>query len=173
MSAKDEILLANEAFAREFELGGLAAPPRRRFAVLTCMDARIDPARVLGLRPGDAHILRNAGAIVTPDALRSLVISHWELGTQEAFVIGHTACGMTGFTNETLRRKLASFGTNADELDFMPFRDVTESVREGVRLILESPYLPEPYTARGFVYDVASGRLQEVTETLDPVAGRV
>jgi carbonic anhydrase len=162
MSARNETLPANEEFAREFEWGGLRAPPSRRLAVVTCMDARIEPLRMLGLRPGEAHVLRNAGAIVTDDVLRSLVISHWELGTQEAFVIGHTDCGMASFTNETLRRKLASFGVPDTSTDFLPFRDVEQSVRRGVQLIAASPLLPEPYRVHGFVYDVADGRLREL-----------
>jgi carbonic anhydrase len=159
---RDELLRANEEFARAFGWGTLQAPPAKRFSVVTCMDARIDPLRLLGLDAGDAHVIRNAGGLVTDDALRSLVISHWELGTQEAFVIGHTACGMVSFTNETLRRKLASFGVDASELDFLPFRDLDERIRESVRRIQESPLLPEPYAAYGFVYDVATGRLRDV-----------
>jgi carbonic anhydrase len=160
---RDEILRANEEFAEAFAWGTLQAPPAKRVSVVTCMDARIDPLRLLGLQAGEAHIVRNAGGLVTDDALRSLVISHWELGTQEAFVIGHTACGMTGFTNETLKRKLASYGVEAGSFDFLPFGDLEESIRAGVRRIEESPLLPEPYRAHGFVYDVATGRLREVT----------
>jgi carbonic anhydrase len=160
---RDEIVRANEEFARSFGWGTLQAPPAKRVAVVTCMDARIDPLRALGFETGEAHIIRNAGGIVTDDALRSLVISHWELGTQEAFVIGHTACGMTTFTNDHLRRKLAGHGVDAGEMDFQPFADLDESVRAGVRRIEESPLLPSPYRAHGFVYDVATGRLREVT----------
>jgi carbonic anhydrase len=163
MSARDEILQANSDFADTFTWGDLRAPPARRLSVVTCMDARIDPLRLLGLQPGDAHVIRNAGGLVTDDALRSLVISHWELGTQEVLVIAHTDCGMTRFTNDTLRRKLAAFGIDA-ALDFLPFRDVDESIRDSLRRITESPLLPETYGARGFVYDVASGRLHEVEQ---------
>lgn len=162
MSARDEILHANSDFARTFAWGHLGAPPSRRLSVVTCMDARIDPLRVLGLQPGEAHVIRNAGGLVTDDVLRSLVISHWELGTQEAFVIGHTDCGMASFTNDTLRRKLGAFGIDASSLDFLPFDDLAESVREGLRRIDESPLLPEPYRAHGFVYDVVVGRLRQV-----------
>jgi carbonic anhydrase len=161
MSARDEILQANSDFADAFAWGHLRGPPSRRLSVVTCMDARIDPLRLLGLQPGDAHVIRNAGGLVTDDALRSLVISHWELGTQEALVIAHTDCGMTRFTNDTLGRKLAAFGIDAT-LDFLPFRDVDESIRDSLRRITESPLLPETYNVRGFVYDVASGRLREV-----------
>ena len=164
VSVRDEILRANEEFAREFDRGNLRAPPARRLAVVTCMDARIAPASLLGLAPGDAHVIRNAGGLVTDDALRSLVISHWELGTQEAVVIGHTGCGMTSFTDETLRRKLVSFGVDeiATSIEFLAFRDLEESIRASVQRINESPLLPEPYAAYGFVYDVADGRLHEV-----------
>jgi carbonic anhydrase len=165
VSVRDEILRANEEFAREFGGGHLRPSPARRFAVVTCMDARIDPANLLGIAPGDAHVIRNAGGLVTDDALRSLVISHWELGTQEAVVIGHTGCGMTSFTDETLRRKLVSLGVDASasEIDFLAFRDLEESIRASVRRVLESPLLPDPYTAYGFVYDVADGCLREVS----------
>ena len=164
MSVRDEILRANEEFAREFDRGHLRPPPTRRFAVVTCMDARLDPASLLGIAPGDAHVIRNAGGLVTDDALRSLVISHWELGTQEAAVIGHTGCGMTNFTNDTLRRKLVSLGVDegAGSIDFLPFSDLEEAIRSSVRRISESPFLPDPYVAYGFVYDVADGRLREV-----------
>ncbi len=162
MSARDEILQANDEYARAFEWGHLRAPPSRRFSVVTCMDARMDLFRVLGLRPGEAHIIRNAGGLVTDDALRSLVVSHWELGTQEAFVIGHTGCGMASFTNDTLRRKLGAFGIDAGSVDFLAFPDVDESVRESLRRIAESPLLPDGYRAYGFVYDVADGRLRAV-----------
>jgi carbonic anhydrase len=158
----DEIVRANEEFARDFDLGHLQASPSRRFAVVTCMDARIDPIRLLGLEPGEAHVIRNAGGLVTDDALRSLVISHWELGTQEALVIAHTGCGMVNFTNETLGRKLESYGVDASSMDFLAFSDLDESVRRSLNRIAESPLLPDPYRARGFVYDVATGLLREV-----------
>src|SRR6266849_300644 len=107
MSIRDEIQAANERYAAAFQKGELPMPPGRRFAVVTCMDARLDPARFLGLEEGDAHVIRNAGGLVSEDALRSLVISHWLLGTQQAFVIAHTDCGMLTFTNQQLQAKLA------------------------------------------------------------------
>src|ERR671935_2591560 len=106
MAAYDEIVSANDRYASEFDRGDLPMPPGRRFAVVTCMDARLDPAKFLGLKEGDAHVIRNAGGLVTDDALRSLVISHHLLGTQEAFVIGHEDCGMLTFENEDLQGKL-------------------------------------------------------------------
>src|SRR5438876_8031577 len=105
MPARDQLLAANETYASGFAKGDLAAPPARRFAVVTCMDARIDPAKALGLEEGDAHVIRNAGGLVTDDALRSLVISHWELGTEEVFVIAHTGCGLFMLDNNALRAK--------------------------------------------------------------------
>jgi carbonic anhydrase len=164
MSALDQLLAANERYASGFAKGDLPMPPGRRFAVVTCMDARLDPAKFLGLDEGDAHVIRNAGGLVTDDALRSLVISHWLLGTQEAFVIAHTDCGMLTFTNDDLRSKLAAeAGADASGTDFHPFSDLDESVRGSVRKIAESPLLPDSFAATGYVYDVTSGRLREVT----------
>ncbi|HXY85079.1 MAG TPA: carbonic anhydrase [Gaiellaceae bacterium] len=159
MPVREEILSANEDYASSFTKGELPIPPARRFAVVTCMDARIDPARALGLEEGDAHVIRNAGGLVSDDALRSLVISHHLLGVQEAIVIGHEGCGMLTFTNDDLHGKL---GADADDIDFLPFGDLDQSVRSSVRRIEESPLLPDSFTATGFVYDVTSGRLREV-----------
>ncbi len=163
MSVRDEVLAANERYAAAFDKGGLAIPPARRLAVVTCMDARLDPAAFLGLALGDAHVIRNAGGLVTDDALRSLIISHWLLGTREVLVVAHTDCGMLTFTNDDLRRRLSEeTGKDAGELDFHPFADLEESVRASVRRVRESPFLPDSFAASGFVYDVRSGRLREV-----------
>jgi carbonic anhydrase len=159
MAIVDEIQAANTEYSAGFDKGSLPMPPARRFAVVTCMDARLDPAKFLGLAEGDAHVIRNAGGVVSDDAIRSLVISHHLLGTQEAVVIGHTDCGMVTFTNEDLRGRL---GPEAEHVDFLPFPDVAARVRESVRTIEESPLLPDSFSATGFVYDVASGRLQPV-----------
>jgi len=160
MSIRDEITQANERHAAGFLKGELPMPPARRFAVVTCMDARLDPAKFLGLEEGDAHVIRNAGGLVSDDALRSLVISHWLLGTHEAFVIAHTDCGMLTFTNDVLHERLPPEGR---EVDFLPFSDLEESVRSSLRRIRESPLLPDDFRVSGFVYDVQSGRLREVT----------
>jgi carbonic anhydrase len=163
MSVRDELETANEAYASQFSKGDLPMPPGRRFAVVTCMDARLVPAKFLGLDEGDAHVIRNAGGLVTDDALRSLVISHWLLGTQEAFVIAHTDCGMLTFTNDDLHSKLADeTGADPSGIDFHPFSDLDESVRGSVRKVAESPLLPDSFAATGYVYDVTSGRLREV-----------
>ena len=156
MPVLDEIRSANDAYASSFGKGNLPMPPGRRFAVVTCMDARLDPAKFLGLDEGDAHVIRNAGGLVTDDAIRSLAISHHLLGTQEALVIAHTDCGMLTFQNEDLQQKLDT------DVDFQPFGDLEESVRASVRRIEESRLLPESFAVRGFVYDVRSGRLAEV-----------
>ena len=161
MAIADEVSAANERYAQAFTNGDLPMPPGRRFAVVTCMDARLDPARFLGLEEGDAHVIRNAGGIVTADALRSLVISHHLLGTQEAFVIGHSDCGMLTFTDDELRERL---GPDAADVDFHAFPDLAERVRQSVAAIRASALLPESFGAHGYVYDVRSGRLQEVAQ---------
>ncbi len=163
MAVTDELLKANEQYAAQFAKGALPLPPARRTAVLVCMDARIDPAKVLGLQEGDAHVIRNAGGRASDDALRSLAISHKLLGTQEFLVIHHTDCGMQTFTNEQLRDQLRrDLGADASEIDFLPFSDLEESVREDVRRVRTSPLIPDTIAVRGFVYDVQTGRLSEV-----------
>jgi carbonic anhydrase len=159
MGIVDEVTAANREHASRFEHGDLAAPPRRRFAVVTCMDARLDPAKFLGLSEGDAHVIRNAGGIVSDDALRSLAISHHLLGTGEALVIGHTECGMATVRNEDVRARI---GPAAEAVDFLTFEDVVSSVRESVGAIESSPLLPDSFGATGFVYDVRTGKLDPV-----------
>jgi carbonic anhydrase len=159
VSVVEEIRSANDSYASEFGKGELPMPPARRFAVVTCMDARLDPAKFLGLEEGEAHVIRNAGGVVEDDALRSLVISHHLLGTQEALVIGHTDCGMLTFQNEDLHSRL---GPESESIDFLPFPDVAARVRESVETIERSPLLPDSFSATGFVYDVKSGRLDPV-----------
>lgn len=163
MSVLAEVLSANDSYATDFAKGSLAMPPARRFVVLTCMDARLDPARALGLEEGDAHVIRNAGGLASDDAIRSLVISHHLLGTQEAFVIGHSDCGMLTFSNDELRRTLRERqGIETSHLDFQPFPDCGERVAASVRRIRESRLLPESYAVHGFLYDVRTGRLEAV-----------
>ena len=161
----DVLQSANEIYAGEFRKGDLPMPPGRRLAIVTCMDARLDPARFLGLEEGDAHVIRNAGGLVTEDAVRSLVISHWLLGTQEVAVLAHTDCGMLTFSNDDLRARLrAEAGADASDVDFRPFPNLEASVRASVQTIRESPLLPDSLAVSGWVYDVRSGRINEVAE---------
>ncbi len=163
MSVVPELLTANARYAATFAQGDLPMPPARRVAILTCMDARLDPAKALGLEEGDAHVLRNAGGRASPDALRSLIISQQLLGTREVVVIHHTDCGMLTFTNEELRAQCRDrFGQEPRDLDFLPFADVAQSVREDVTAIRASPFIPGEVPVVGFIYDVRSGRLEAV-----------
>jgi carbonic anhydrase len=165
MAERDVLQAANEVYADGFSKGDLPMPPGRRLAVVTCMDARLDPAKCLGLEIGDAHVIRNAGGLATDDAVRSLVISHWLLGTQEVVVVAHTDCGMLTFSNDDLRSKLRDeAGADASDVDFRPFPDLEESVRESVQTIRESPLLPDSLEVSGWIYDVHSGRINEVAE---------
>jgi carbonic anhydrase len=166
MSVLPELLAANELYAAAFNKGELPTPPARKVAILVCMDARIDPAKALGLEEGDAHVIRNAGGRAA-DALRSLVISHALLGTREIVVIHHTDCGMLTFTNELLRKKLTdelgpTAGAVANAIDFLPFPDLDQGVRDDVAMIRSSPLIPKDIPVTGFVYDVRTGRLREV-----------
>jgi carbonic anhydrase len=165
MSITDEVLSANKDYAAKFDGGGLAMPPARKLAILACMDARISVEKLLGLKTGDAHIIRNAGGIATEDALRSLIISHHLLGTQEFIVINHTDCGMVTFTDEQLYSKLEEqTGISAVvPTQFHAFKDVEGNVRRQIARIKNHPYVRN-IPVRGFVFDVKSGRLNEVTE---------
>ena len=163
MSVVPELREANRAYAATFANAGLAAPPARRLAVVTCMDARLDPAKFLGLADGDAHVIRNAGGLVTDDALRSLIVSHWHLGTQEAVVVAHEQCGMLTFSNREFQQELEQkTGHDARGIDFLPFDDLDGAVRASMTRVRESPFLPESFGVTGFVYDVSTGELREV-----------
>ncbi len=162
MSVIDELVQANAEYAATFDRGDLPMPPGRRLAIVTCMDARIIPSRALGLEEGDAHVIRNAGGRAR-DALRSLIISQRLLGTNEIAVIHHTDCGMLTFTNPDLHAKVKQdLGADSTAIDFLPFSDVEESVREDVEFLLSSPLTQSDIPIRGFVYDVRNGRLTEV-----------
>ena len=162
MSVTDELLQANEGYASAFTKGDLPIPPAKQTIVVTCMDARLLPSRFLGLEEGDAHVIRNAGGRVQ-DALRSIVISQRLLGTNEVLVIHHTECGMQTFKNEDLYAKVEQdLGADASDIDFLPFPDLEQSVRDDVRFLKESPLVPDDVSIRGFVYDVKSGKVTEV-----------
>jgi carbonic anhydrase len=166
MSLVPEFLSANEQYAASFSKSDLPMPPARKVAVLVCMDARIDPAKALGLEEGDAHVIRNAGGLAT-EAIRSLAISQELLGTREIIVIHHTDCGMLTFTNDVIRAKLAedlgpAAGAAAQSVDFLPFPDLEQSVRDDLEIIRSSPLLRHDVPVTGFVYDVTTGRLQRV-----------
>ena len=161
-----EFVAANEHYAAQFAKADLPMPPGRKVAVVVCMDARIDPAKALGLEEGDAHVIRNAGGRAE-DAIRSLAISQELLGTREIVVVHHTDCGMLTFTNDDIREKLgATNGPDcaqvAHQIDFLPFPDVEQSVRDDVAAIKASPILRKGVPVSGFVYDVKTGRIHQV-----------
>lgn len=164
MSVTDEVLQANEAYSQNFDLGQLPIPPARKLAIVACMDARLSVEQVLGLKAGDAHVIRNAGGIVTEDALRSLIISHHLLGTEEIIIINHTDCGMLKFKDSALRAQLqAKTGAIASEpKHFHAFGDLEENVRRQIDRVATHPWIPRHIPVRGFIYDVKTGRLQEV-----------
>ena len=147
--------------------GALEAPPRLHTVVLTCMDARSDPVRVLGFDLGDVHVLRNAGAVVTPDVLRSIMISQQALGTTEIMVVGHTNCGMGSVTEDELRERIVSSTGHEPPMALGTFADVEEHVREGVQRLRGEPLLGATTVARGFVYDVTDGAVREVEVEAD------
>jgi carbonic anhydrase len=164
MSVIDEVLAANEIYSRTHELRRLTPRPERRLAILTCMDTRLS-IQTLGLKTGDAHIIRNAGGIVTEDSLRSLVISHYLLDTQEFMVINHTDCGLMLATEQDLRTRIQNrSGTAAvSPAFFYAFQNIDENVRHQLQKLRTHPWIPKEVAVRGFVYDVASGRLREVS----------
>ena len=164
MSVADELLQANQEFVKKFDLGALAVKPRRHVAVLACMDSRILFERCLGLRPGDAHMIRNAGGIATDDAIRSLLVSHHLLETQEFIIINHTDCGLLRVKEEELKAQLTKKMGTADgaPAHFHAFDDLEDNVRQQVRRVKTHPWIPKTIPVRGFVYDVKTGRLKEV-----------
>jgi len=183
----EEVLAANSAYAQNFgDKSDLPMPPGRHFAILTCMDARLDPAKFAGLSEGDAHVIRNAGGRASDDALRSLIISHKLLGTREWFVIHHTNCGMETFTDDVMRGLLAaslktssvdetgwhdsgdgSGSTEGDYIDWLTIADQGKSVVADVRRIRSHPLVPNEIPVYGYVYDVKSGRLIEIPEAIE------
>lgn len=179
-----QVLEANQRYSAEFgDKSRLALPPARRFAILTCMDARLDPAKYAGLAEGDAHVIRNAGGRASDDAIRSLVISHKLLGTREWFVIHHTDCGMQFFTNEVIRKLLANSletakltdhgfvdvgkgpGSHAgDFIEWLTIQNQEQSVRDDVQRIRQHPLVPADIAIYGYIYNVQTGKLVEVPQ---------
>jgi carbonic anhydrase len=167
LSVADELLKANENFARNFKLGELSVRPARHVAVLACMDSRILFEHCLGLKPGDAHMIRNAGGIATDDALRSLIVSHHLLDTQEFIIINHTDCGLLKVREDELKERLTKkMGTGADAPShFHAFDDLEANVRLQIKRVKSHPWIPKHIPVRGFVYDVKTGKLGEVRES--------
>jgi carbonic anhydrase len=157
-------LLGNAArYAERFDKGDLPLPPSRKVAVLACMDARLNPYGLLGLSEGDAHVIRNAGGVVTDDEIRSLAISQHLLGTEEIIVIHHTDCGMLTFSDEQFKQKLEQESGEVPDWDAHAFSDLEADVRAQVQKIEDSPFIPRTESVRGFIYEVESGRLREVS----------
>lgn len=163
MSATDDLLKNNEDYAARFDKADLPIPPARKVAVVACMDARLDVYRMLGLTEGDAHVFRNAGGVVTDDVIRSLAISQRLLGTNEIVLIHHTDCGMVSFRDDELKAQIAGETGIRPPFAFEAFDDEAEDVRQSMRRIQASPFIPHKDAVRGFVFDVKSGRLNEVT----------
>ncbi len=162
MSETDALLANNERYAAEFEKLDLASPPTRKVAVVTCMDARLDPARALGLEEGEAHVIRNAGGVVTDEEIRSLAISQNLLGTEEIVLIHHTDCGMLTFNDREFADRLEQETGSRPSWEAHAFTDLEENVRASIERIRKSPFIPRTESVRGFVYEVESGRLREV-----------
>ncbi|MDE2766146.1 MAG: carbonic anhydrase [Chloroflexota bacterium] len=163
MSATDEVLQNNARYAAAFDKGDLPLPPARGLAVVACMDARIDTHKVLGLNEGDAHVIRNAGGVVTDDAIRSLTISQRLLGTREVILIHHTDCGMLTFRDDDVKDAIFADTGLRPSFALEAFPDLDGDVRQSIARIKASPFIPAKDQVRGFVYDCATGRLNEVS----------
>jgi len=162
MSVTDELLRNNEKYAAGFDQADLPTPPRRKVAIVACMDARVVPTEILGLGAGDAHVIRNAGGVITDDEIRSLAISQHELGTEEILLIHHTDCGLLKITDDEFKDKLEQATGRRPEWHSGAFRDLETSVRDSISQVVESPFIPHTDSVRGFVYEVETGRLREV-----------
>jgi carbonic anhydrase len=163
MSTTDELLKNNEAYAADFDKGDLPLPPGKKVAVVACMDARLHPTKALGLEVGDAHVIRNAGGVITDDEIRSLAISQNLLGTEEIILIHHTDCGMLTFTDDEFKKSIQDETGIKPEWAAESFNDLDEDVRQSVNRIKASPFIPKKDSVRGFVFDVATGKLNEVS----------
>ena len=159
MGVVADLVSNNQRFAEGFDKGDLPMPPAKQVAIVACMDARMHPETFLGLEMGDAHMIRNAGGRASDDAIRSLIISTHLLGTREFAVIHHTDCGMLTFSNDDMVEKL---GDQASSIDFLPFSDLAASVKEDVDRIRQHPLVPDDIPVSGYIYDVKTGKLQEV-----------
>jgi carbonic anhydrase len=163
MSVTDELLQNNAAYAASFDKGDLPLPPARGVAVVACMDARLDVHKILGLEEGDAHVIRNAGGVITDDEIRSLTISQRLLGTREIILIHHTDCGMLTFSDDELKRQIQEDVGIKPEFALEAFSDLEEDVRQSIRRIQTNPFISHKDSVRGFIYEVETGRLNEVT----------
>jgi carbonic anhydrase len=163
MSATDDLLRNNATYAESFDKGDLPVPPGRKTAVIACMDARLDVHAILGLDIGEAHIIRNAGGVVTDDAIRSLAISQRLLGTEEIILIHHTGCGMLTFTDDEFRSAIEKDTGIKPGWAAEAFPDLDADVRQSIARVKASPFLPHNDKVRGFVYEVETGRLREVS----------
>jgi carbonic anhydrase len=162
MSTTDQLLDNNEAYAAAFEKGDLPLPPAKKLAVVACMDARLNVYGILGLSEGDAHVIRNAGGVVTDDEIRSLAISQRLLGTEEIILIHHTDCGMLTFTDDQFKAGIEQETGIKPEWAAEAFPDLDADVKQSIARIKSSPFIPRKDSVRGFVYDVQTGRLREV-----------
>ncbi len=162
MSVTDELLANNEAYSAAFDKGDLPMPPAKKVAVVACMDARLNPYGALGLHEGDAHVIRNAGGVITDDEIRSLAISQRLLGTEEIILIRHTDCGMLTFTDDDFKRSIQADVGIKPGWAAESFTDIDEDVRQSIARLEASPFIPHKESIRGFVYDVATGKLREV-----------
>lgn len=162
MSVTNELVRNNQSYAGSFKKGDLPLPPAKHVAVLACMDARLDVHKILGLQEGDAHVIRNAGGAATDDAIRSLAISQRLLGTSEIILIHHTDCGMLTFHDDDIKRKIEEETGIRPAFAFEAFSDLEDDVKQSIARIKASPFIPNKTSVRGFVYDVRSGKLNEV-----------
>jgi carbonic anhydrase len=162
VSVTDELVENNKDYAANFDKGDLPIPPAKKVAVVACMDARLVPTRLLGLEEGDAHVIRNAGGLVTDQEIRSLSISQTLLGTEEIVLIHHTDCGMLSFTDDQLKDQIEESTGQRPDWEPGAFADLEEDVRSAIRRIKDSPFVPKKDAIRGFVYEVETGRLREV-----------
>ena len=163
MSVTDELLANNEKYVASFDKGDLPLPPGKKVAIVACMDARLNPYGILGLKEGDAHVIRNAGGVVTDDEIRSLAISQRLLGTEEIILIHHTDCGMLTFTDDDFKRQVQDDTGIKPEWAPESFPDLDEDVRQSIARIKASPFIPKKESVRGFVYEVETGKLREVS----------